>query len=674
MLQSHLSSKKTALALVESHQEMSHLNFPKMSLLTDPSKRKVALAQFMETANELASNRAAVTPVVVEVCNATADLLRDMVMSAIIREHDTDVAMLAATYGEFARIEQQRLEYAQLIENSLEAVYGDGGLVEVHTQCRIQESEECVRCSECEDGCEETITTCELLEVELRLRLDDVIDTISTDAYCDEYGHIQPPQSETVITQVQHELNRPAFNAYLAALAEFEQCEERRDEVCESCQEESTTVASLLAMDERRIARTEPGDALPAPDPSESQFCRNFTVTRDHCHTVQRQLQQAACESRHLATNYLSLYETAFMAAVTRYDNQKATVMILEADRKVEWDTIERVICLLMSLTNEEDGSASSVATATLIDGCRNDFVDTSHLDIVYMPTPEMGSLPTMPLNPCEEEFADEFYADLPLCMGIGEYQERHDHGVLEECACSAEAPVEEHYGFPYELGPYLLFNAGFELNSAEGFQVVGIGAQWTAATGGAQYTGRLSPFVAVTLPELDAAFGLSGTDSVAQVAWAYGDPQGTTDMVLHGEEYPETIQHRFVRTGGYVYRNAQGFVVALKEVAPSSDSLGQSAQLTLFFGEPLEIAESLALQACSEMNPTTMGRLQDSGAQAYCWEFSGVIPRCDHGCFLFRTAAHGYLAFPIAEAPEEIEHPGEDPNGPLQIEDPNAR
>lgn len=653
LLQSHLASHKSALgSAADETQQLSvtqQLSFPKISSLTDPSQRKMALAQFEETAIELASNRAAVTPVVVEVCNATAELLRDMVMPAILREHDTDVSMLAATYAEFDRIEQQRLEYEQLILNALDSVYGPEGLIEVHTQCRISESDQCVRCSQCEDTCEETVTDCELAEVELRLRLDEVISRVSRDAYCDEDHQIHPPQSETIITQTQHHVNLPAFNAYLAALAALEDCEERRNVVCESCEDESTTVASLLAMNQRHLSdRVSPGDAL--ADPSHSQTCTNHTDIRMQCETIQRQLQAAACETRHLASNYMSLYEAAFLAAVTRYNNQKATVMILEADRKVEWDTLERVICLLMSLTNEEDGSASSVATATLIDGCRNDFVDTSHLDIVYLPTPEMGSLPPLPHNPCDDEFADEAYSDLPECMGIAEFQERHDYGILTECTCSAEGPVEVHVGFPYELGPYLLFNAGFELNSADGFQVVGVGSEWTAATGGAQYAGSISPFVAVTLPELDAAFGLSGTDSVAQVAWAYGDPQGTTDMVLHGEDYPETIQHRFARTGGFVYRNAQGFVVALKEIAPSSDSLGQNAQLSLFFGEPLEIAESLALQACSAMSPTTLGRLQDSGAETYCWEFSGVIPRCDHGCFLFRTAAHGYLAFPVGE------------------------
>lgn len=647
LLQSHVTKTSMGLAAADTH----HLNFPHISSLTDPDKRKMALAQFEETATELASNRAAVTPIVVEVCNSTSELLRDTVMSAIVHEHDTDVASLAAAYAVFGSVEQQRLEYEQLILNAMDSVYGDGGLIEVHTECRIRESEQCAGCAECEDTCTEVITDCELAEVELRLRLNDVISQVDRDAYCDANGHIRPPSSETVITQAEHEVNRPAFNAYLAALAAFEECEVRKTIVCESCEVPETTGTSLLAVSQR-LGSTPVVPGGEVPDAGNNPVCRNHTDIRVECNTIQQQLQAAACDSRHLASNYLSLYEAAFLAAVRRYNQVSSHVRILEADRKVEWDTLERVICLLMTLTNPDDGAASSVETQNLIAGCRNDDVDTSHLDIVYLPTPDMGDLPTLPPNPCEDEFADEHYAGLPQCAGIADYLERIDHGILSTCMCFADAPEERHYGFPWELGPFLLFNAGFELNSASGFQVTGAGDAWTAVVDGAQYTGRISPFVAVSLEGLNDAFGLSGSDSVAQVAWVYGDPQGTTDLILHGEDYPETMQHRFVRTGGYVYRNAQGFVVALKEMSPSSDSLGQTAQLTIYFGDPGVITEAMAISACPQMAPITLGRLLDAGAEEYCWEFSNAIPLCDHGCFLYKTVTHGYLAFPVVEGP----------------------
>lgn len=650
LLQSHVTSHKSV-----SGSAVDQLSFPKVATLTDPGKRKMALAQFENTAKELALNRAAVTPVVVEVCTATSELLRDTVMSKIVEEHDTDVAMLATAYAAFDPVEAQRLEYVALIANAVGAVYGPGGWIERHTQCRITEREEYCECSACEQTCTETESECDLAEVELRLRLDEVTEQISTDAYCDENGHIHPATEHSVVTVIEHELNRPKVEAYLLALAALEGCDTRRDQVC-VYGTHAPAATSLLAVSQRQS--TSPVH----PDPSTLACCANHSTIRTECNSFQQQLQSAQCSSRHSVSGYLTLYEAAFLAAVQRYEQEKASTMIREADRKVEWDTLERVICLLMTLTNDEDGSASSDANADLIEACQTDDVDTSHLDIVYLVMPDMGDLPDLPHNPCGDEFAEDAYSDALECLGnvLPEFQDLVETGILPECVCLAEALDETHIGFPYELGPFLLFNAGFEFNVATGFEVTGAGTDWTATTGDTQYTGRLSPFVSVALPDLDAAFGLSADDSVAQVAWAYGDAQGTTDMILHGEEYPETMQHRFVRTGGFVYRNARGFVVALKEMSPSSSSLGQDAQLTLYFDSPQEVAESLVLAACPVMSPINLGRLLDAGAEEYCWEFSNAIALCDHGCFIYRTATHGYLAFPVVEAPESVEAPGE--------------
>jgi len=427
----------------------------------------------------------------------------------------------------------------------------------------------------------------------------------------------------------------------------FQDCVVERNTVCESCEPTvEPASASLLAMYE---------EPEPASAPASDLVCQNHTQQRHDCTTIQIQLQAAQCQSRYLATNDMQLYSAAFLDAVERYNHQKASVMIMEADRKVEWDTLERVICLLMTLTNETDGSASSLSTEQRIEACQTDAVDTSHLDITYIPAPDMGDLPDMPVSPCDDAFIEDAYTGIEWCDGITEHLERLDHGLVTECLCTAEEPDTPESGFPWELGPYLLFNAGFELNTAAGFEVIGAGSDWAASAGDGQYTGQLSPWVTVNLPELDAAFGLTGSDSVAQVAWAYGDPQGTLDVEMHGDEYPETVQHRFARVGGYVYRNAQGFVVALKEISPSSDSLGQDPQMTLYFAAPQEVTHSLALEACPQMFPITLGRLEDGGAETYCWEYSGTISFCDSGCFLFRTVTHGYIAFAVTSAPSDL-------------------
>jgi ferredoxin-like protein FixX len=602
---------------------------------------------------ELAENKAGVTPLVVQVCNETSELLRDTVMGAILSEHDTDVAMLATAFSAFDGAEEQRAHYQALIEAAIATVYGPGGWIDQHIECRTWESQECVDCGECRIDCQTTREECDLDEAELRLKYIDVINTVTTPAYCDESGHIHPPQEETIVTIADHHLNKEKMEAYLAALAAFEACEETETEHCTSCPENPHSCTLGL-------------DLCP---------CLNHTTTRNNCNTIQQSLQHAQCESRHSVSNYMQLYTQAFEGAAMRYQMVKSQIEIMERDRKVEWDTLERVICLLMTLSIDEDGSASSVETENAIAECRPGgmVVDTSHLDIHYPVPPGLGDLPGLPHSPCSDEFEVDAYDGVPPgCAGNEELQHQFEHGLITECECSAEAPTPREIGFPYELGPFLLFDTGLALNSAEGFQVNEGMDAWEAVYEGVTYRGRCSPFASVTLPDLDAAFqlGLDSGDLVDRVAWAYPDNAAYDEMLVglssDGDDhtdgrYTETMTHRFLRTGGFVYLNEAGVAVALKEIekAPPALIVAEEAQLTLTFGEPQGITEDQANHACpGGFAPITIQSLRDAGALEYCWDKSNTLSFCPHGCFTYRTEGLeglGVIAFPVVDSTAHI-------------------
>lgn len=140
-------------------------------------------------------------------------------------------------------------------------------------------------------------------------------------------------------------------------------------------------------------------------------------------------------------------------------------IRIMEADRKVEWDALERVICLLLTWSVDEDGS--SVETANAIDNCQTEDVDTSHRDIEYPTPPALRDLPALPRSPCSDEFENDAYNGVPPgCSGNEELQQEFEHGLITECECSAEPPQVREVGFPYSLGPFLMFDTGFALNS----------------------------------------------------------------------------------------------------------------------------------------------------------------------------------------------------------------
>jgi hypothetical protein len=238
--------------------------------------------------------------------------------------------------------------------------------------------------------------------------------------------------------------------------------------------------------------------------------------------------------------------------------------------------------------------------------------------------------------------------------------QNQFETGLITNCECSAEPPSAAEVGFPYELGPFLLFDTGMTLNSdplAEmGFSVSAAMDAWSAMFEGETYTGRCSPFKDTTLLDLDAAFGLDD-GTVTKIAWAYPDKQAYDDYLAANGPYTETMTHRFLRTGGFVYLDASNTAVALKEIseAPPALTVPEDAQLTLTFDEPTGITAEQANHACpGGFSDITIQELYDAGARRYCWDKSGTLAFCPHGCFTYQTEGLeglGFIAFPVMES-----------------------
>jgi len=192
-----------------------------------------------------------------------------------------------------------------------------------------------------------------------------------------------------------------------------------------------------------------------------------------------------------------------------------------------------------------------------------------------------------------------------------------------------------------FELEPLELFESEVVLSN---FSIDTNGVEWSLILNNQTFSSRLTPWHSVTLEALDIAYGLSGNNVVAQVAWAYPDPQGTASVVEQEDNFM-----RFLRTGGFVYLNSAGEVVAIKSLAPMvGDERDPEAQFILSFEQSVEITQDEVSQACpSGMNPITLGNLYDAGARQYCWAFQDSLSICDHGCFLYQFAV-GYVGFAV--------------------------
>lgn len=294
------------------------------------------------------------------------------------------------------------------------------------------------------------------------------------------------------------------------------------------------------------------------------------------------------------------------------------------------------------------------------IEDCHDLMVLTDHLLITFLPTPSLPSIPrTTSENPCTETFRVSHYSAIELCPipGSNPVQSYKDEtGAVEDCNCLIDTDTRPFIAvgeaFPHALISYLLYDAGAAFG-ADGFSVDVAAKTWRRGLGGATtmgvvtynevFNGVISAISAISLPALNEAYGLSGDNVVASYAWAY--PSNDHEFSV---SISENAMGRFFRTGGYVYMNAGGAVVALKDVTPWH-GVDDAAQMTLHWLSPVSVSSAQTTSACDAMHPVTSGRLKFGGAMEYCWAGTGTdVEGCQHGCFIFKTQSDEYLSFGI--------------------------
>jgi len=586
LLQSHVS-RKTDMSLLQTTNSL----FPKLSNLNDPHTRKSALLEMEKTAVELASmDRSQATDVVVQVCTETADLLNTTVLYAIIEEDAADRASLAAAYDGFEEWETQRQEAEDQLLAASSVVTQRAFALSV---CREIEVETCVNETTCTLVIDQDCIDRDRLEEELLL-----IDQEIHQSWCQE-GAVRT-HTEFRQTTVS------VFHRYTEKWTELEIAQGLCDEAQEHC---STTTQRYIDQ-----------------------------ATR--CSVKQAELQMGSCEYLHLAAGAFEAYQAGFLQALGFYNDVVARVMVMEADRKVEWDVLTRVICLLLTLTNADDGVASSDETAARIQRCWDDFVDVSHLDIDYLDPPEMQDLPELPSLPCTATHIGGVEIGPP--QECGALITLHHTESRSECTCLADEISEQGL----ILGHYLLIDPALTLT------VLGGGLDgWSIELDGETYTGIMSSthsqdFSALS-SEMMTPEEIAEKGNIASIAWAY--PSLTASRRYR--RTPMSVGQRFATNGGLVFLNAGGEVAVVRELASSSGLLGQPISATLSFASAENITESQASEACPTMQDIAeSSRPYWQGARQYCWIMgSSVVPECGNGCFVYNMI-YGNVAYPVID------------------------
>lgn len=566
--------------------------FPKLDSLNDPHTRKHALLEIEKTAVKLANmDKSEATPVVIEVCWEISDMLNYTVLRDIQREHQADVDSLQEAYNQFQEHEDAR-QAAQAQLEAAEALVTQRSMALVN--CRSVEEQTCVN---------ETICTtdnywCERV-IELERQLQEPDREIHR-MWCEETGGNAELREETTFRE--------------GAIIEFT---------------EYQRIVELLI---EAIGNCE----------AHEQSCETSTATyitqATECNGKQTDLIHASCEYHQIASGALRLYQQGYLATLTMYNELVSAIMVREADRKVEWDVITRVICLLLTLTNEDDGVVSSDETAARIERCWNDFVDTSHLDIFYLDPPPMLSLPDLPPLPCTSDYNEHYNTQPPeVCTALISL---HNTQADSECTCLADELSNQGI----MLGHYLLVDPDIDVTVS--------GTQWTTTIDGQVYTGPLSStntddFTALSsqmltedqLDQSDADY----TGPIHSIVWAYPSPAADFSGATN-------LAQRFARNGGMLFLNAGGEVIEVRQLASAPGTLEQPVSATMSFSSAEELTEAQMTAACPAPQAIPEGAQHYAqGARSYCWVMGGAIPQCQHGCFLYGTTS-GPMVFPLIE------------------------
>jgi len=353
----------------------------------------------------------------------------------------------------------------------------------------------------------------------------------------------------------------------------------------------------------------------------------------------------ASCEYHHTAALSLTSYQQGFQSALGFYNDVVARVMIEEADRKVEWDVLTRVICLLLTLTTEEDGVVSSDQTAARIQRCWDDEVDVSHLDIDYLDPPDMLSLPELPPLPCTAEHEEHYNLGPPAACS--ELIELHGTQSQSECSCLADELADQSL----MLGHYLMIDPAIAMTAA--------GDQWTIQIDDETFAGQLSQIHSgefsalssnmltdeqLTEFEDDGSANEDYTGPITGIAWAYPSQAAHWAGAM-------SLGQRFASRGGMAFLNSAGQVIEVRELASTSGPLGQPVSATLSFSSAEEIAD-LQVEAACPMGLHTVpedSNYYAQGARQYCWAMSSDVSQCTNGCFIYELVS-GKVVFPLIE------------------------
>jgi len=364
-------------------------------------------------------------------------------------------------------------------------------------------------------------------------------------------------------------------------------------------------------------------DALELNCTNTSQLRENTSLV---CEGLEDEFQQASCtEYRELRLSW-SDYITDYNSNKAQYNSLADDVRKREADRKIEWDVLTRVICLLTVLTDPEevgDGYLNGTWSNASIDNCWNMDVNVSHLDILYGVFPPMLELPNVTHVPCTTEFHDNETLGAPdICQFVGHGQSHSANVVHSDvfrgyeyhCACPTEDLPDWVNVSQNSLNYHLSFG------SVPSVTVDADQETWAMGDLCQGSTSSLRSATSTEYGDLSAAYD---DDTVSRMAYAHASSADFCSDYINGL----TSDKWFCCRGGILLLDAttepvgQVAPIASMEILPASDDF--SSEIGAAFAITFNALSDVDCNVCTDMKHMEVWQfvpMRPEDATNYCW------------------------------------------------------
>lgn len=527
-------------------------------------------------------------PEVHSLCNQTAQMLDGMLLfdsgarngtnGTIISEHWSDIIELDIHLSDMKANWNNQNSILGQIKNISDKVTETRSLLQ---QCRVTERTLCIKEEQCEKGLEEcTCIWCNVTNI-----TNDIITK-----YCDT-------DTNTVINSSTQETWYNVSTAQFASYEEAWKAANAKQKECDEKEENCTQIAT------------------------------NSTTQSLTCEGLEDEFQKASCQQYRTLRLTWAEYSLKYDTNVAAYRALELQVRKREADRKLEWDVLKRVICLLTVLTDPEDigdGYLSDENSKPKIDNCWNMQVSTTHLDITYPAVPDKLAPSDQPYVPCSADFhANESLGTPDVCVFLSDSNSADSEaegtafrGYNYHCSCATD-DLPDWTNISSTSKDYQLSFASVSGVTIDETQAQ---ATWTLADPqtGLTCAGNIASIRPAVGNEYDVMSSAYDDATVTRLAYAYPAAPADPDFCPNFHDGLNTEQWFCCRGGMLLLDDSNGTeVLASMEILPAASGT--------FDDQTLGAEFALEFSTLEEVNCASF--ICDGGVDVKDWQFPPMRP-----------------------------------------------